>query len=315
VKDELDNIINSQYDKYCVSTDDIALLTRLKEQYTTDTDICNIGMEDFFVILRLINLRFDIREEKPMYDGFCWMFLDAIFNDGKIQKIASTVLPAYMKYITDILGTYDDIYTVNYDKTAEIIAGKKVHYLHGDFETLLDQYNPKTVIGYRHFEKGVKNPVIPATKHIYCNGLMGFSGIHKEKIMQTLAEGEFSIETIMDKYSHGMSIKDLKVLERLKSSTKEADQFAFEIINAKVYHPELTIHQYPMKQFRSLRGELFILGMSPNNDEHIWNAIINNKELTKITYYYHGCDSKKRLAALYPEPRINFSPDSDFWGA
>lgn len=314
---ELKKIIKGQYDKYFISKADNDLLSMLKTRYGLYTDIKDIGLEDFFIILRLFHLRYNDNSEliKATHDGFCWVFLDAIFNEGRIQRVASTVLPAYKHFLTDTLAVYDCIYTVNYDKTAEIIAGKSVCYLHGDFETLLDQYNSDTLIGRYYLDKGALNPVTPTTKHIYCNGLMGFSGTYKERIMKIMDNGQFGAENILKIYNAGMTVKDLKKLERLKSSPNEGDQLAFGIISTKVRYPQLAMHQYPMNQFRAVSGDLHILGISPNNDEHIWNAIINNKQLANITYFYHGDESKKLIEKLYPDERIVFLTDSDFWCA
>lgn len=312
--DELKKMLKGQYDKYCITPENISLLSMLKTRYELSANIDDIGMEDFFVILRLFHTRYGDGDDL-VHDGFCWMFLDAIFNDGRIQRIASTVLPAYKRYLTDTLTAYDDIYTVNYDKTAEIIAEKSVYYLHGDFQTLLDQYNPGTLIGHYYSEKGVANPVTPVTEHIYCNGLMGFSGSYKEHIMQIMDNGQFGVESILKMYNAGMTVQDLKKLERLKNSSNEGDQLAFGIISAKVNFPELGMHQYPMKQFRITKGELHILGISPYNDEHIWNAITRNSQLTKIVYYYHGVESREFLEANYSDGRIEFIPDTAFWGA
>jgi len=315
--DEFKKILNGQYDKYCITPDEISLLSMLKVRYGLSTKIDDIGMEDFFVILRMFHIRYNDGDDfiKSVHDGFCWMFLDAIYNEGHIQRIASTVLPAYKHYLTDSLANYDDIYTVNYDKTAEIIAGRDVYYLHGDFETLLDQYDTDTLIGRFYFDKGVVNPVTPTTKHIFCNGLMGFSGSYKEHMIQIMDNGQLGVESILEMYNAGMTVQDLKKLERLKNSQNEGDQLAFGTISAKINFPNLNMHQYPMKKFRLISGELHILGISPYNDEHIWNVIVGNSQLTKIVYYYHGIESKQILEKKYLDKRIVFAPDSVFWGA
>lgn len=146
---ELIKILKGQYDKYCGNNEDRKLISMLKSRYSLFVKIDEVGMEDYFVILRLFHIRFNDDENliKSTHDGFCWQFLDAIYNEGRIQKIATTVLPAYKSYLKNKFYEYDDIYTVNYDKTVEAIADKKVHYLHGNFETLLDQYDPNTSIG------------------------------------------------------------------------------------------------------------------------------------------------------------------------
>lgn len=314
---ELKKIIKGQYDQYCTSEDDKKLISLLQDRYSISVKIDEVGMEDYFVILRLFHIRFkdDDALIKNTHDGFCWQFLDAIYNNGQIQKVANTVLPAYQDYLKKKFEEYDNIYTVNYDKTVEIIANRPVHYLHGDFDTLLDQYDPNTLIGCYYQQKGVKNPVTAETGHIYCNALMGFSGSYKEEIMNIMDNGQFGVESILRMYEAGMTIQDLKKIERLKSSANEGERLAFGIINAKIHNPKLNMHQYPMKKFKAIQGEIHLLGISPFNDEHIWNVIFNNMNITDIVYYHHDDKAKIDMERTYTDTRISYRPDTEFWGA
>lgn len=312
---ELKRILRGEYDQYCTKEEDKELVTILQKRYSPSTKIDEVGMEDYFIILRLFHIKYNDSEKdiKDTHDGFCWQFLDAIYNEGLIQKIADTISPSYKDYLRSKLQGYDQIYTVNYDKTLEIISGKKVNYLHGDFETLLDQYDPNTLIGYHYEQKGEKNPVTNVMRHVYCNGLMGFSGTYKEKVMKVMENGQFGVENILNSYED-MSEQDLKKIECLKQSHDAGERLAFGIIEAKINNPSLNMHQYPIDKFRSICGEAHLLGISPSNDEHIWNQILDNSKLTSITYYYHGYDSKKELESCYSDHRIVYLPDSEFWG-
>lgn len=315
--DELKKILNREYDKYCTSDEDKKLISILKNRYSLTVKIDEVGMEDYFIILRLFHIRFkdDAAFIKSTHDGFCWQFLDAIYNEGKIQKISTMTLPPYKVYLKNKLAEYDEIYTVNYDRTVEDISGKPVNYLHGNFETLLDQYDPNTPIGAYYQQKGIKNPTQPETKHIYCNGVMGFSGTYKEKIINTMDDGQFGVENILRIYQNGISIQDMKKIERLKSSSNEGDQLAFGIINAVMNNPNLKMHLYPMKKFKAIQGEIHLLGISPFNDEHIWKSILDNVGITKIVYYYHDDKAKNEMESHFSDKRIGYLPDTDFWGA
>lgn len=314
---ELKKILNGEYKSYCPKNEDKKLISLLKDRYSLSVKIDEVGMEDYFVILRLFHIRYkdDDSMIKNTHDGFCWQFLDAIYNEGRIQEIASVVLPAYREYLRKKFEEYADIYTVNYDKTVEMIANKYVNYLHGSFETLLDQYDPNTPIGAYYQQKGVKNPVEESTKHIYCNGLMGFSGTYKEQIIDIMDNGQFGVERILKIYNDGMSIQDLKKIERLKSSSDAGEQLAFGVINAVINNPNLKMNTYPMKKFRTIQGEIHLLGISPFNDEHIWNAILNNNDITKIIYYYHSDKSRNEMEEHFSDARICYLPDTEFWGA
>lgn len=314
--EELKKVLKGQYDKHCTNEEDKKLISLLQERYSLSVKIDEVGMEDYFIILRLFHIKYndDNIMIKNTHDGFCWQFLDAIYNEGLIQKIADTVLPAYRAYLKQRFDEYDNIYTVNYDKTVEMIAGKSVNYLHGDFETLLDQYDPDTPIGAYYQQKGEKNPVEESTKHIYCNGLMGFSGTYKEQIIDIMDNGQFGVQKILDMYQNGMSVQDLKKIERLKNSPNVGERLTFGIINAVINNPCLKMNVYPMKNFKAIQGEIHLLGISPFNDEHLWNAIINNKDIIKIVYFYHSEQAKKEMEKHFSDTRICYLPDSEFWG-
>lgn len=315
--DELQKILSGKYDTIIVKPEDKKLLDLIKNRYKSSVKINEIGMEDYFVVLRLFHIKYNDDKEliKSTHDGFCWQFLDAIYNDGKIQQIAGSIIPKYREYIQQQLSGYDDIYTLNYDKTVEQLAKRPVKYLHGDFETLLDQYNPNTLIGHHYQKSNIENPVTEDMRHIYCNGLMGFSGTYKEHIMSIMENGQFGTEEIFKRYSDGLDIGDLKKLDRLRTSTSENERFAYGIISAKIENPKLGMHQYPMKDLHQIKGELSILGVSPFNDEHIWRTILENQHVTSITYYYHDEDSKNAFQNYVSDSRIHYKPASVFWGA
>lgn len=315
--EELKKILNGQYDRYCKKDEDKKLVSLLQGRYSMSVKKDEVGMEDYFVILRLFHIRFNDDEDmiKNTHDGFCWQFLDAIYNEGQIQTIANTVLPAYRAYLKKKFDEYDNIYTVNYDKTVELIAERSVNYLHGNFETLLDQYDANTPIGAYYQQKGIKNPVTDSTRHIYCNGLMGFSGTYKKHIMDIMNNSQFGVQNILKMYEEGMSIQDLKKIERLKQSSNQEDQFVFGIINAVVNNPNLKMRMYPMKEFKAVQGEIHLLGISPFNDEHLWNAIINNRSIYEIVYYYHSETAQKEMEEHFSDTRIKYLPDTVFWEA
>ena len=196
-----------------------------------------------------------------------------------------------------------------------MISERDINYLHGNFETLLDQYDPDTPIGAYYQQKGAKNPVEDSTRHIYCNGLMGFSGTYKEQMMDIMDNGQFGVQNILKMYGEGMSIQDLKKIERLKNSSNEGEQLAFGVINAVINNPNLKMHIYPMKKFKGIQDEIYLLGISPFNDEHLWNAIINNRSITKIVYYYHSDKARKEMEEHFSDTRITYLPDTVFWGA
>ena len=78
-------------------------------------------------------------------------------------------------------------------------------------------------------------------------------------------------------------------------------------------YPNLTYGYYPSKNFREINDELYILGLSPNNDEHIWAIIKENHNLNKILYYYKTEFDRLSITTLYPDMNVTLIPVEDFW--
>lgn len=310
---ELQSILNGDYDKYCRNDNEHNLIALLKERYSETSKIDDVGMEDYFVILKLFHLRFDdpIDIIKSTHDGLCWEFLDAIYNEGEIQKITETMEEDYKEFLKERFSTYDEIFTVNYDKNIEMISGCQVKHLHGDFETLLDQYDESTPIGAYYKKIGKPNPASKSNSHIYSNCIMGFSGVYKEHIIDVMDNGQLGADSILLKYNCGL-ISDEKLSE-LKKSKNDNDRLAFGIIEAVIDNPSLKMHTYPMKDFKNISGEIHLLGISPSNDEHIWDSILKNSQITKIVFYYNSERSRKTIEGMFNDKRIECVSKDLFW--
>ena len=46
------------------------------------------------------------------------------------------------------------------------------------------------------------------------------------------------------------------------------------------------------------------------NDEHLWNAIINNSSIYEIVYYYHSETAQKEMKEHFFDTRIKYLPDT-----
>lgn len=86
-----------------------------------------------------------------------------------------------------------------------------------------------------------------------------------------------------------------------------------EVILTKLKHPELKIaSEYYFDYFREISGELYIIGLSPNNDDHILNIIKNNDKITKVIFYCHSDDEYKAVENIMD---FRFKPEkvNDLW--
>jgi hypothetical protein len=313
---ELKNILKGRYDTYCKDKDEKAVLDRFKAQYDKNTKIHEIGMEDFFFILKLFHYMYNDPEEmmKDTFHGLSWILLDSIYNEGKIQDIHKSIEENKVELLRSKIEAFDEIYTVNYDCNLEEIAKRKVHYLHGDFKTLLDQYNPNTYMGKMMEEKrGQINPVTSENSHIYCNAILGFNGYNKEHIMNIFRNSEYGIEQMKDKIKSGLSMQDKMKIFSMKRSDDPRQRYAYDMMETIGKYPNLSHHIYPSEKFEQILGSISIVGMSPNNDEHIWNSILSNEKIDDITFYYKSKPSKLWFDGISKVKRINARPVEEFW--
>lgn len=312
---DLIDILNGKHNDYCKTAEEKSTLERIKKQYHKNSNISDIGMEDYFFILMLFHYRYNdpIEMVQATFDGLCYLFLDAIYDEGQIQKIHELVNASTKENLHHLFNQFDTIFTVNYDCNVEMIAEKPVYYLHGDFNTLHDQYNPGSLLGRMYFERCAQNPVTEKTKHIYCNGIMGFSGSFKEKVMGIFENGQFGVEQLLQKINVGLTSEEEEKLEEMRISQDDKVRFAYDLIQTKKKHPDLNFNQYPSNIFKNIAGEMFIVGLSPNNDEHIWKMLQKNAGLQKIIYYYKSEQDKLSVEDLYPGMDIITIPVERFW--
>lgn len=108
--------------------------------------------------------------------------------------------------------------------------------------------------------------VIPSFEHSFCNALLSYSGDLKYKEAKLMHRANIQSENV-------------PLLEVLKIPQKELQ----DILLIHKLHPELKMAlEYYFDRFENIAGELCIVGMSPNNDQHIINMIRNNPNITDV---------------------------------
>lgn len=248
----------------------------------------DVFMEDYFLFYNLFNNYYNKKVNdsdqikiSDVYSALLIIFTDAIYNDGKIELIYKN-----MSNFTDELNKFNSIFTINYDNNLDKISNKPIYHLHGNFNILQDRFLPTTVLG--HVNNLLDSPAsyLNELKHTYSNAVMGFSGKEKVKYINYYNNASYSLNKIIEGLNDSNDIECHLEYERLKSSHKKIDQYALLAINAKLAHPELTFTEYPLDEFSNISGWLSIIGMSPNNDNHIIKKINENDKLSKVIYYY-----------------------------
>lgn len=267
----------------------------------------DIMMEDWFLIVHMFFLKNSDLEEHRIaaVQGFEHLILDAIFNNGKIQNLYKNM--AKSKSVRRFFQSYDNIFTLNYDNNIENLTGKTVYHLHGDFSVLYNSENVNNVLGYIREQAG-ERVVLEDMKHCFCSALLNYSGRLKQKIIENNAKLNMEAQTFKDKYS-----KDEKFrtdLERIK----EDKPLEYKSIMTKIEHPELQMAtEYYYDLFKNIEGELHIIGMSPNNDAHIFDAILANPKLEKVIFYYMNPKEKEFVEQNYPEDLFTCESITEKW--
>ena len=232
-----------------VTDEELPLLEDFKRRYSKKVEhYYDVGLEDWLFILHIFFLKNDDLKNiwRPVKYSFEQMMLDAIYNDGDIQKIYLSMGKPVKRW----LEQYDEIFTLNYDNNVESLIKKPVFHLHGDYSTPANSENPNTILGYQRTEAH-QTVVVPGFEHCYCNALFDYRGEHPE----------------------------------------------LEI--APTYH---------FDEFRKLDGEIHIIGMSPNNDGHIFK-LIDQSTVDKVVFYFYSESEKKQKLPLHQKVEYRSAPD------
>lgn len=168
-------------------------------------------------------------------------------------------------------------------------------HLHGDFRTLANSENPQTLIGHIRKVKGENVDIPHQFEHCFCDALFDYAGEHKYDIARAFekgAEGLLSLEK-----SGIPSMFFPAPIEELLKVHKE--------------HPELTFgSNYHFTEFRELTGELHIIGMSPNNDSHIFK-LIDESNIEKVVFYYYSEKEAKKGLPIHQE--VEYKSVQELW--
>jgi len=286
-------IRNNDYDKYVMDEDTAFALCDFKRRYYKEVHASyEIMLEDWFFILHMFFLKNDDLKDKSTsaIQGFEKLFLDAIYNNSKIQELYLKIPKKAKCFFND----FDNIFTLNYDNNIERLTKKRVYHLHGDFSVLANSENLNNVQGYIRTQEN-STVIVSGMEHCYCNALLNYSGKLKYETAKAFHNLIIASEDFQNKYINDpvftAQLFDLKVNR----------PFEYEMIMTKITHPELNMAtEYFFEEFESIQDDLYIIGMSPNNDGHIFDLILNNKLLHKVNFFYFSETDRKFIEEHYP---------------
>ena len=128
--------LNGEYDNQVFTSYDRSSLQNFKNRYDKNRvySVTEIGFEDYFLLFELVHNKQGIGNPDRFNSRGVLkrMFLDAVFNDGKIETIHERFGSTFVQW----LKRHDHIFTTNYDSNLDVATGLDVHHLHGSFNTL-----------------------------------------------------------------------------------------------------------------------------------------------------------------------------------
>lgn len=270
--------------RWCENEEELRSLVEISKRYTDKSlEIVDIGMEDYFFAMKIFNNRF--KEDNVSIDaldkGLRWLFLDSIYNNGDIELVYEK-----MECFRSTLNKYDMVFTLNYDTNLDKIYKEKVYHLHGSFNVLEDIYRRDTILGYIDSKEEKPLEIIENMKHIYCNGVMGYSGDCKERDMLMYTNEKEALNIVLARIMNKDDIEARAWINDAVRSNDSSKKPLLDAIKAKIERHDLDYSEYPLSEFKSIEGELHILGMSPNNDSHILNMINSNNKIERVVFYF-----------------------------
>jgi len=73
----------------------------------------------------------------------------------------------------------------------------------------------------------------------------------------------------------------------------------------KIDNPNLKISiDYALSRLASIEGDVIVIGLSPNNDTHLFSLLQENKEINAIEYYYFDKIEGEIIASLIKEKKL-----------
>lgn len=176
----LNNTLAGKYNNFCQRGDESSNLKRFLVNYDSKQ---SIGMEDYFLLLRLYHHSYNDPKEliRTIAIGLQKLLLDAIYNDGKIQNLYVSLTGERKKELNNALNQFNDIFTVNYDWNIEKVTERNVKHLHGQFNRLNPQFKSGTTVNAIAISQGITYAAREEDLHLFCNAIMGFSGTLKEE--------------------------------------------------------------------------------------------------------------------------------------
>ena len=274
--------LRGKYDKYVFTSYDRLSLEDFKNRYAKARSyaIEEIGFEDYFLLFELVHNKQGIgNPDRFISRGVLRrMFLDSVYNSGQVETVHEHFPARFESWLKE----HDQVFTTNYDSNLETACGSDVHHLHGSFRTLSETYDPNS------FRNQLEDDLLDGEKvdqnypYLYSNCLVSYVGDLKSFSMTQASLAN----SAMDKFAAGYE-NDPALRQQIEEMDEGNDlvRRLKEAIRLKVERPDLEhSEQYPHKMLEQITGSLEIVGLSPNNDGHLFTQILANDQISEIRF-------------------------------
>lgn len=304
------DFIRGHYDNFAVLTDEKAELVNFKKRYNRNTPISEIGFEDFFLLNELFCRKNKITNPERFYaqEFLRRLFLDSIFNDGKVNLIHEK----FPQFFIDFLDGFDSIYTTNYDRNIELATNREVLFLHGAFHVLAPEYDPNSFRNKLPDSPAKKNPAVKGHEHLFSTALTGSSGAFKQYASDSQEQANSGIEKFAIGYLDKPELRPQ--IDEWKNSDDELVRNLYEGIMLKIKNPDLKISiDYALNKLASIEGKVVFMGLSPNNDTHIVGKLNSNDKIDLIEYFYFDESEGEIVSSLFENKKVVTKDIKKFW--
>ena len=310
------NILQGQYDAYAISESEKKSLEAFKEQYASRINtlrITDIGFEDYYLIHDLVCHKTGTNNPEQYHarEGMRTAYLYSIYNDGRVNSLYKR----YPKKLVEYLLGFDHIFTTNYDSNLELCGCENVFHIHGQFDKKCEVYCSDSLRNKLPDAPIMDIDIDEEYYYLYSNALTTHSGDYKEFQIKQISYANEGLKKMAVAYN-----SDYEIRKDVDSWILGSNKLLVNIghaIKLKAEHPELDFNDnYNFDKLINISGELEMIGLSPWNDLHIFEAI-NNASLDKCIYYYYSAKDcevvKSLLSSLAIDERLEFRSVVEFW--
>lgn len=310
---EIPNVIEGDFDELSLASFERAELDSFKKRYrdfASNRSPLMVGMEDYFFLLELFFKKHKVNnpEANAIREGLKRIFSYSIYDSGRVEKIVLN----YPLGLKAFLDDFDVVFTTNYDSNLDAFSGGTVFHLHGCFKTrsyLYDEGSLRNQLSDNQLDSVHYDPEVA---YLFSNAIFSYSGSLKEFKMNQASKTNIALEKFAKGYETDGTIREN--IEAWRNDDNRIVRNLAESILLKVDKPDIQFDEYyGIEEFRSIEGELSIVGLSPNNDAHIFDILKSNDNLSCVTYYYHSQSDKEAVVKLLPESRLMFIDVKTLW--